>query len=240
MADPIQVGTEEPEVLRQQMQDTRSSLTEKLETLEQKVSTTVDEARCAVTDTVAAVKDSVQGSVATVKETVQSSVESVKETFDLSRQVREHPWGMICGSVTAGFLGGWLLGGSSRRSAAPGGGPAVFTAPELQVPPARRSFAAEMPPSAPEGPSWLSRVASNLEPEVEKLKGLAIGTLGSVVRDLLVQSVPDNFKDKLKTLADEFTGKLGGEPIAGRVLPESPPPASESYTGQRPAAATLP
>jgi len=43
---------ENEDVIRQQMEDTRTSLTEKLETLEDKLVSTVTETKAAITDTV--------------------------------------------------------------------------------------------------------------------------------------------------------------------------------------------
>jgi phosphate uptake regulator len=70
-----------PEVIRLQMEETRASLSEKLETLEQQVVGTVQDARAAVTDT-----------VETVKEAVHETVETVKDTFDIGAQMQRHPW----------------------------------------------------------------------------------------------------------------------------------------------------
>ena len=50
---------DEPEVIRQQMEVTRSDLTQKLEALETKVVNTVENTTCAVTDTVTSVKEAV-------------------------------------------------------------------------------------------------------------------------------------------------------------------------------------
>src|SRR5438552_13806212 len=89
---------EPEEVIKHQMLETRASLAEKLETLEQQVVGTVHNATSAVTDTVASVKGA-----------VQDTVEAVKDTFDLPRQVREHPWIMLGGSIALGYTGGCLL-----------------------------------------------------------------------------------------------------------------------------------
>ena len=50
---------EPEEVIKQQMLETRASLTDKLETLEQQVAGTVHSAKAAVTDTVDSVKEAV-------------------------------------------------------------------------------------------------------------------------------------------------------------------------------------
>jgi ElaB/YqjD/DUF883 family membrane-anchored ribosome-binding protein len=93
----------ESEVIRQQMEETRTSLAEKLETLEQQVVGTVQGATTAVADTVESVKDAVQETVSTVQE-------SVHDALDLSRHVERHPWAMVGGSVALGYLAGRLLG----------------------------------------------------------------------------------------------------------------------------------
>src|SRR5207245_3832532 len=87
----------------------RTSLQEKLETMEKQVKETVEEATEAVSETVQTVKEVVKESVETVKGSVEDTVESVKQTFDLRRQVCEHPWGMFVGAAAVGFIGGKLL-----------------------------------------------------------------------------------------------------------------------------------
>src|SRR5262245_24400559 len=97
---------DEPEMIRQQMEETRSALTEKLETLEHQVIGTVAEANTAVADTVDNVKEAVQDTVEVVKETVQETVESVKQTLDISVQMDRHPWLFLGASVAAGYVAG--------------------------------------------------------------------------------------------------------------------------------------
>ncbi len=131
-------GEPEPEVIRRQMEAQRASLAEKLETLENKIVRTVDEAREAVAETVQTVKDSVQSSVDTVKDTVHSSVETVKETFDVRLQVQRHPWAMFGGAIGVGFAAGWLLNRAPRasRRSRPEWTPAAYTAaPRYVAPP---------------------------------------------------------------------------------------------------------
>src|SRR5262245_1321712 len=106
------------EVIKMQMEETRSALAEKLETLEQHVVGTVQEASAAVTGTVTDVRAAVQDTIGTVKDSVEETVTSVKNTFDLSRQVEQHPWIMLGGSVAAGYIVGRLL----NRSAPAGNG----------------------------------------------------------------------------------------------------------------------
>jgi len=103
-----------------QMEGTRASLAQKLETLENQVvgtiqdatstvSETVQQVKDAVTGTVETVKETVEGTVDSVKDTVQGTVDSVKETFDLRRQVENHPWLMFGGSFAVGFVAARLM-----------------------------------------------------------------------------------------------------------------------------------
>jgi len=221
----------EPEVIRQQMEETRAALTEKLETLEQQVVETVQGATTAVTETVASVKEAVQETVETVKDSVQTTVESVKETFDLPLQVERHPWLMLGGAAALGYLAGSLLSqGKKKETATPtrsasfptvsawsphgaNGGP---NGPPGPLSPAREI----VPPSTVKTtePGRLSELSQTFNDEISKLKGLAIGTLLGVVRDFVTQAVPDRIGPQLGEVVDSITTKLGGQPISGPVL----------------------
>src|SRR5947208_14305774 len=108
----------QPDVIRQQIEDTRSSLTDKLETLEAEVKgtvqsdrDTVESAKEAVESTLSSAKETVEDTISSVKDTVASATETVKRTFDIPYQVDRHPWAMLGLSAVAGCLCGALLGG---------------------------------------------------------------------------------------------------------------------------------
>jgi ElaB/YqjD/DUF883 family membrane-anchored ribosome-binding protein len=223
----------EPEVIRQQMEETRASLTEKLETLEQQVVETVQGATTAVTETVENVKEAVQETVETVKDSVHGTVESVKTTLDVRRQVDQHPWLMVGGSVAVGFVAGRLLDRFQHQ------GPQYAPMPEIAHPHPQAAWSAprtddwtgppahaEMeprrptPPPAeePSQPSQISMLAQRFSPEIDTIKGLALGTLLGVVRDLVVRYVPEKLGPQVGEVVDSITTKLGGRPISGSVL----------------------
>jgi len=85
------------EVIKQEMEEKRADLTDKLQNLERKVA-----------DELLSVKDTVTDSVENVTENVTESVtdtlNSVKEAFDITGYVREHPWLSVGGAVIAGYL----------------------------------------------------------------------------------------------------------------------------------------
>lgn len=77
------------DVLRDQMEATKSQLSDKLESLELRVAGTVQSASTAVTATV---------------EAVQDAVTSVRNTFDLQRITGSHPWLVVGGAAAIGYL----------------------------------------------------------------------------------------------------------------------------------------
>src|SRR5437868_9061606 len=143
----------ETEVIKQQMEETRESLSEKLGALEQHVLSTVQDTTDSVTNTVETVKDAVQGTVSSVKETVADTVDTVKEAFDVRQQVERYPWAMLAGAVFVGYVGGRLLTPPGRPYMPQSWGGAGAEPSQ----PAR----AELPPSratTPAEPSWLEKV----------------------------------------------------------------------------------
>jgi ElaB/YqjD/DUF883 family membrane-anchored ribosome-binding protein len=122
------------EETRQDIEDKRASMSEKLELLEERVRDTLEETRSAVEGIVENVKETVDETVGAVKETVEGArstvdnlVENVKGTmddtatlvkksFDLNYQVDQRPWLMVGGSVLVGyFLGSWMYRDSSYQ-----------------------------------------------------------------------------------------------------------------------------
>jgi len=106
----------EPEVIRQQMDETRSALTDKIATLEAQVVETVEGASAGVRETVESVKGAVQDTVETVRETVAETVESVRETFSIEKQIERRPWTVMALSAGIGFAAGYLATPAPRRS----------------------------------------------------------------------------------------------------------------------------
>jgi ElaB/YqjD/DUF883 family membrane-anchored ribosome-binding protein len=229
---------DEPEVIRQQMAETRSDLTRKIEALEHQVVSTVHSTTSAVTNTVESVKDAVQETVGSVKETVSDTVESVKETLDIRRQVDEHPWLMFGASVATGFTAGLLLGGRPKEgdritdlhsrgemftARPPSYERGTWSRQDLEADARRSSFTASPahePGAAPEsrGEGWLHELGQQFAPEVDKVKRMALGALGALVRDMVTRSAPPSLGQQLTGLVDDVTRKLGGEPLRGSLL----------------------
>jgi hypothetical protein len=222
----------ESEVIRQQMEDTRTSLAEKLETLEQQVVCTVHGATNAVTDTVEAVREAVHDSVEKVKGSVEETMETVRETLDIQRQVERHPWSMFTGSVLLGYVGGSLLNLTQQeRYRGSSLGP-VYSNPDRGTTEGLRNGGSSRIPMQEALTSdnvqraggtehhWLDEAGQMFEKEISKVKGLAIGTVLGVLRDLIANSLPEPLKPELHEVMDSVTTKLGGKPIQGPVLSE--------------------
>jgi hypothetical protein len=209
----------ETELIKQQMNQTRVSLTEKLEALENKVFGTVHDTTGAISSTVqqvsSLVRDTVRDVGATVRDTtgnvhanVQEVMSSAREAMSISRQMHEHPWLMLSGSVFAGYVGGLLLDNLEH-----GRPPSLPVAPERLLPrDAEVRERAESAPSRRGGSSFWNALIETFAPELDKLKRAALGTALGLVRDRVGESVPPHLRENFTELMDRVTQKLGGEP----------------------------
>lgn len=225
---------DEPEVIRQQMEETRHNLAEKLEALESQVVGTVQDATSAVNETVETIKEAAQTTVGTVKDTVQETVATVKETFDLELQFQRHPWVMLGGSVAVGFAVGSLL----ERRRDPGVMPQrMSAASEPRGNGYHRAFEEPAPPpEKAEKSKLLSTVGEVLGPEVGKLKSLAIGVFMGLVRDTVTRSLSGEVGEQVRQVVDDMTERLGGHKLQEPLLKQEPgprPTAARDFAGVR-------
>lgn len=200
----------ETELIQQQMGQTRAALSEKLETLENKVLVTVSTTTDTVAQTVNEVGTTVRETTQDVRTIVHETLTSVRDAFDVSRQVDRHPWLMMCGSVIAGYVGGLLLDRLER-----GRMPSLPSLPRAegllpQDAEVRRRLDSDQP--ARRAPAFLMALADTFAPEVEKLKSAAVGLALGAFRDRLHESVPPNMREDFVQMMDRITAKLGGEP----------------------------
>jgi uncharacterized protein YjbJ (UPF0337 family) len=210
----------DPEMIRAQMEQTRASLTEKLEALEQQVVGTVQEATSAVANTVETIKEAAQETVGTVKETVQETVDTVRQTFDVKLQFQRHPWVMFGGSMAMGYVAAGLAERSMKAPRRPAELPLsqglAGAAPAL-----RNSESAEPLPPRPLRNGLAHKLGEALQPELEKLKGLAIGLLMGAARDLTASAVGEELGEQLRQTFDNVTERLGGHPFRRPILQET-------------------
>jgi ElaB/YqjD/DUF883 family membrane-anchored ribosome-binding protein len=200
----------ETEVIKHQMEETRTALTEKLEALEEKVESSVKDTTEAVAETVEKVKEAVESTVESVTTPVREAVESVEEVFDFRRQIELRPWLTLAGGVVAGYLGGLLL----NRLAPPALDVGRLSASEgasRREPQTNGNGAAHY--QAPAGPGWSDKLTSALAPALSKVAGLAIGATTGAIGHLVLESVPETFRQDARNVLDEITEALGGKPI---------------------------
>jgi len=201
--------------IRQKLDNAKGSLTGKLEILEeqvvetvQQVSEPVEETANAVKETVETVKDTVEETADAVKEGVQEGIQAVRHWLDFSGHVRKRPWLMMAGAMGAGVCLEMVLGSAV-------GGSADSTKPTAHNGNQRTR---EKRASVASGPSLLERFG----PEVTKLKSMALGAVLGVVRDMIMKAVPQQLKEKVRTLMDSAQEKLGIE-----SEPERPPSSEQ-------------
>jgi len=197
---------DDPEVIRTQMERTRTDLTEKLEAIEGQVVSTVKGTTDAVSET-----------VDHVKEAVHETVEGVKHAFDIQAHFRNHPWLMLGGMVGLSFLATKLLTG--RRSheeefERPAGSYRSAGARDFIA----RSEPTPMPVSTPsaakeeQGPSWLEGLMQKLAPSTHKIKEMGIGMTMGLVDQLLTSALPEHLRESAHEVLDSITTSLGGRP----------------------------
>jgi hypothetical protein len=220
----------ETELIREQMLETRTALTEKLEILEEQVTATVKGTTDSLAETVETVKEAVQNTAQTVERTVENTVETVKETLDVSRHFEEHPWLMLGGAVLAGYIGGRLL----DRGTAPTQVPANGFLPEPRYETAPSSYQ----PSPPRAePGWGAEVVHAMRPALSKLGQLAIGVTTGIIGEMIREQLPEAVQHDVGEALDDITVALGGKPLHGFVSHEPTNQSSagtESYTRQVP------
>jgi len=196
-----------------EMEDTRTSLTEKLEALEARVTGVVENATSTANQLVENVKETVHD----VTEKVESGLESAAETFNLTRQTERRPWLLV--GLATGF--GCILGYTLNRRAGRSSG-STYAGPSAAP---QRSYETWQVGGGLPQQSSASQAAPQKEgffaEEMRRLKGLAVGALMGMARDLVQKSLPESVGNRLAQEFDTMTSKLGAEPIQGPVLEDT-------------------
>lgn len=219
----------ESKVIRRQMAETRASITDKIDRLERELRESVRDASSAVAKTV----ENVNSTVETVQRSVSTTMNSVKRTCDVRRQVAVRPWTMMAGAAALGFAGGRYFQ-RNRRNEIWQNGRDAYSAIERQrnaheyrdvshrymVTPKRAADEIAETLSTVQESGVLSRVTDTFRDELSMLKGLALGTLFGVVRDIATRSAPPSIERQVEDLINNVTVKLGGQPVHGHIVGE--------------------
>jgi len=226
----------EPEVIRDQMQDTRTALAEKLEALQQSVAQTVENTTRPVVETVQTFTDATKETVSTVKDTVsqiadtvsgsvEKTVNTVKDTFDLTKQIDQHPWVVVGGAAAVGFLVGRMLPSGPPLSSWTGSSGDRVAQRMTDSPYNPRhessghnghSFSQREQTSGGQG--FLGGLFNTFRDQIQGLEGLAVAAAMGLVRDLVKQNVQGDIGSRLGEWMDDFTQKLGGKPMSEPVI----------------------
>lgn len=212
MSDATKELPDSIEVIEDEIEQTREGLADKLEALTQQLTHTVEDVEETVEDVVEATKD---------------TISNIKEAFNIPKQVEEHPWLAMGASVLVGFLGGKLLGSmTSSRYHHDGSHTNGWAEPIPQrMSSASASYEGRPQPDTRadtydsaqethgESTGWLSGLTEQFAPELNKVKGLALGTMFGVIRDMVSQTLPESLKTQVAGMFDNVTEKVGGETI---------------------------
>lgn len=184
------------EMIHDQMEETRTSLADKLEALEVQVLKPVEAVSAAVTSTA---------------ESVQETIETVRETLDFRHHVEQRPWFMMGGAVAVGFIGDRVLGKSTAAAAIPvSAGQNGYHATNG----AAQSQAAE---------SASGTAGGAIGKLFHKLQQNAVGTLMGTVKDFVLRFLPDNVSADAAHIVDDLTVRFGGLPQTNsETAPASP------------------
>jgi hypothetical protein len=127
---------------------------------------------------------------------------TLQDACNLARQVDRRPWTMVAGAAALGFLGGRLL---RRHGASP-------VCAGITVADRLAGAGVNGAPHGVNEPSWLAALAVALQPELAELKGLALGAVLSLARDVITESMAGPAERKVASVLDRMTVKLGGRP----------------------------
>jgi ElaB/YqjD/DUF883 family membrane-anchored ribosome-binding protein len=203
----------ELEVIHDEMEQTRASLADKLGALETQVRETVSGATDAVSSTVEGVKE--------VVSTVSDTVDTVKEQFSISKQFDEHPWLAMGVAVGAGFVAAQLF--DRARAAVPGAVAAAARSLGESLPlerPAAEGAPKSAAESKQEGDGVLHSLGSLMPgvgdvagAAVSQLGGLAVGSLMGLIREMVANHLPQEWKGEVNKFVEQVADKLGGKPL---------------------------
>ncbi len=197
---------QETEAIKQHIAETRESLSEKIDCLEQKVLKTVEGTTDMVSNTAESVAEAVTGTVQKVAGAVDHAVEYAKESLDLRKQVEARPWTMFGGSLAAGFIGGCMIHPSRTGFSA-----ALDSEPRWERIEPRGPAPQEWEPFAGTQPRRTER-PSPFAPALHRLRDLAITAMSKLVTDMVTSAVPPEYHEEARATISEFTSALRGQP----------------------------
>lgn len=251
--------------LEEKISGTVSQVTETVSEVTETASETVEAVKETVEGTVETVKETVEGTVETVKETfdLQSHVQNHPWLV---------VGGAVLAGFVAGKLIGGGSRREERRdfssweSGADRPGRTSHTWDDRGSAFTRQMSAASEPSyGVPQGADysgrqeqsswagsssssswgdWVGTLTQQVQPEIDALKGLALGAVFGLVRDMVSNGLPESLKGEVSNAINGMAERFGGKPVEGPVLGSSesqadersaPEPAFAASTGTTPA-----
>jgi ElaB/YqjD/DUF883 family membrane-anchored ribosome-binding protein len=199
----------------------------------------IDETRTALTEKLVTLEDQLRDKVEGARETVEETIENVKTSlrkFSPRHQVQQHPFVMVGAASAAGLLVGQVV--QVRRAQAAEwtatGAPAQGAryAPERPVPQTsayedasdvgsfappdqgrwRAERAAYAPaPHRPRRPSVLAKLADTFSDELDMIKAMALAAALDTVRRVAKDSMP-KLGEQIDRVMDSAMTKVGADP----------------------------
>ncbi len=201
-----------PELIQEQMKETKSQLSDKLESLEQQFH--VNDAVQTTRSAVAATAEAVQATA----ETVTGAMQSVSQAFDVRRQIVQHPWMVLGGAAAVGYLAHELLTRTELRTAQ-----SLEAASTLGEFPPTNGHALEHRDSpvnvaATAAATRAYNETLMMSSPLLQLKSLAISTLIGIAREAATRAVPlmaDYLTANLDLARSHSADVAGTEPPTG-------------------------
>lgn len=195
-----------PEEIQHEMSRTREALTEKVAALEHQVVDTVQTAADTLTDTVESVKSIITSAPSAVGDTVKQAAaavsETMKKTFDISCQVREHPWTAMGVSTLAGCITGWLVSSLTE-------GRGASATPSAVAPPSSMAFT---PPATSSKSGVFDELLSMLGRKLREMAENVIESASKSVNQTVSEGIPKLMNAVTQAAPDQFSSHERGSP----------------------------
>lgn len=187
---------QEPALILRDIRETRRSLGDKLELLEDQMKTSYNAARFRVESTIE--------NIDSVKSTVQDAVTGVKKVFDLKKHAEKNPIAFLGASVAAGALVGSLLENNRRKIAA--NEIRLESLQELE-----QRYSPLSPPTQvvyyPRRNSLFNRFTELFHDEIQMVKGMLIEGAMEKARKFAHQTFPE-ISEKVDKVVDSAESKF--------------------------------
>ncbi len=160
----------------------------------------MEDTRVALSDKLGALEQQVAGTV----ETVKDSVNTVRNSFDLKMHVQKRPLTLFAGAAALGLLLGY-------RSSAGRVQHRAETVRNIREARHLARQAREQPVTEANRSDFLASLGESFEKELSLVKGLAVGAVLGLVRDMAVKSVSGHTQRYLEDALDGVSRRLGGQ-----------------------------